>query len=147
MWDFLKFIKVVLIVIISVLAYVLLWTFFPIVLSNKSVRNYVIREISIGTSWEDATKIINENKWVIKIVDIEHGLEINDSAESVDFASTDEMSNGSKYASSRIVGKKAMFVELGEFYSPFHTAVFAYLAFDENDSLMEVAIRRDIDGI
>ncbi|MDE6797053.1 MAG: hypothetical protein K2J36_03460 [Ruminococcus sp.] len=125
----------------------LLWTSFPIVLSNKSVRNYVIREISIGTSWEDVTKIINENKWIIKIVDIEHGLEINDAAESVDFASTDEMSNGSKYANSRIVGKKAMFVELGEFYSPFHTAVFAYLAFDENDSLMEVAIRRDIDGI
>ncbi len=57
------------------------------------------------------------------------------------------MFNGSKYANNRIVGKKVIFVELGEFHSPFHTIVFAYLAFDENDCLIEVAIRRDIDGI
>lgn len=57
------------------------------------------------------------------------------------------MFNGSKYANNRIVGKKVIFVELGEFHSPFHTIVFSYLAFDENDCLIEVAIRRDIDGI
>lgn len=135
------------IIIIPFLVYMLLWIFFPIVLPDKSVRNYVIRKIPTGTSLEDTTEIITENKWIMQKLDIEHGLKINDVAESVDFASTDEMLNGSKYPNSRIVGTKAVFVKLGEFCSPFHTAVFAYLAFDENDSLIEVAIRRDVDGI
>lgn len=135
------------VIIASVLIYVLLWTFFPIVLSNKSVRNHIMWKIPIGTNWEDATEIIDKNKWKIKRADTEHGLRINDSAGNADFAYIDEMLNGSERANCRIVGKKAMFIELGEFYSPFNTAVFAYLAFDENDSFIEAAIRRDIDGI
>lgn len=135
------------VIITSVLIYALLWTFFPIVLSNKSVKNHIMWKIPIGTNWEDATEIIDKNKWTIERTDTEHGLRINDSAGNAGFADTNEMLNGSECANCRIVGKKAMFIELGEFYSPFYTAVFAYLAFDENDSLIEAAIRRDIDGI
>ncbi|MDE5763949.1 MAG: hypothetical protein K2N49_07520 [Ruminococcus sp.] len=135
------------IIIISALIYLLLWIFFPIVLSDKSVKNHIMWKIPVGTNWEDTVEIIDKNKWTIEITDIEHGLRINDSAGSAGFADTDTMLNGSECAKCRIVGKKAIFIELGEFYSPFHTAVFAYLAFDENGSLIETAIRRDIDGI
>ena len=41
---------------------------------------------------------------------------------------------------------KSMFVELGEFYCLFHTAVFIYTAFDEDDKLIEIVIRRDVDS-
>ncbi len=114
----------------------------PISRPNEAVRSYVFRQMQIGTSWGDALEIINDEKWGIREKDTEHGLRINDSAGNVSFASDDEIIT----ANIRIVGVKSMCVELGEFYGPFHTAVFAYLAFDENDKLIEVAIRRDIDG-
>ena len=42
--------------------------------------------------------------------------------------------------------EEMMSVELGEYSLSFHTAVFAYLAFDENRQLIDAAIRRDIDA-
>ena len=97
----------------------------------------------MGTSWDDVLEIIDDKGWKVEQTDTEHGLRINDAAGNASFATDDEKTT----SNIRIVGMKAMFVELGEFYGPLHTAVFAYLAFDENDELIEVTIRRDIDGI
>ncbi len=100
------------------------------------------------TSWEYAIEIIDKKGWLIKETSDERGLRINDAAGNASFASEDEMRNGAENAEMiRIVGVKSMFVELGEYYGPFHCAVFAYMAFDENDELIEVTIRRDIDSI
>ena len=95
---------------------------------------------------EAVVAIAEKESWEIREMHNECGLCINDSAGSVSVASKDEMLNGVQYKNDRIVGEKAMIIELGEFYGPFHTAVFAYLAFDENSELVEVSIRRDIDA-
>ena len=55
--------------------------------------------------------------------------------------------DGAKATSnSQIVGVQSICVELGKFYGPLHTEIFVYLAFDEDDKLIEVSIRRDIDA-
>ncbi len=136
------------IVMLPFLAFGGLLLFVPISRPNDSVRNYVLRQIPTGTSWDDTLEIIDKKGWEIELTDIEHGLRINYGAGNAYFASDDEMLNGVEEPENiRIVGTKAMFVELGEFYAPFHTAVFAWLAFDENNELVEVAIRRDIDAL
>ena len=150
--NYKKIIKRVIIGIVSLIvlpffAFGTLLLVVPISRPNEAVRNYVFKQISTGTSWNDALEIINEHEWEVKKTDTEHGLRINDAAGNVGFATDDEIKYHEEAPSeSRIVGVKSMFVELGEFYGPLHTAVFTYLAFDENDKLIEVGIRRDIDG-
>ena len=95
---------------------------------------------------EAVVVIAEKESWEIRDMNNECGLCINDRAGSVSVARKDEMINGVQYKNDRIVGEKAMVIKLGEFYAPFHTAVFAYLAFDENCELVEVSIRRDIDA-
>lgn len=119
----------------------------PISRPNKAVRSYIIRKIPVGTNWESSIKIIEKKGWEIRSLNTDGGLCINDAANYAEFASIDEMINGSDNENERIVGVTAMYVKLGEYYGPFDTAVFAYLAFDDNDELVEVAIRRDIDGV
>ncbi len=95
---------------------------------------------------EAVVAIAEKESWEIREMHNERGLRINDSSGNVSVASKDEMLNGVENNRVRIVGEKAMVIKLGEFYAPFHTAVFAYLAFDENCELVEVSIRRDIDA-
>lgn len=118
----------------------------PISRPNKMVRNYVLRQLPKGTSWSDSIEIIDDKKWIIEESYVDCGLRINASERAI-FASDDEMRNGvSDNKNIRIVGAKSMLVFLGEFNAPFNTAVSAYLAFDDNDQLVEVVIRRDIDA-
>ena len=135
------------IVVLCILVLGAFFLFVPISRSDKSVSNYVLKQVPIGTSWDKAIEIIEKEDWVITQTNAKCGLRINDAAGNVSFASEEETINGNETTyNSGIVGTKAMMVELGEFYGPFHTAVFAYLAFDENDELIEVAIKRDIDS-
>lgn len=145
-----KRIVIILIVIVALpfLAYGLLLLTTPISRSDESVRDYVFRQIPAGTSWEDAIAIIEEEEWEIEETSTDSGLRINDVAGNVSFATSEEMLYGvNDSETTRIVGTQAMYVRLGEYYGPFHEAVFAYLAFDENGELVEVAIRRDIDAL
>ena len=119
----------------------------PISRPNKAVRSYIMRKIPVGTSCEKSIEIIEKKGWKIETLQTDCGLCINDAAGYAEFASIDEMINGSDNKNERIVGVTAMYVKLGEYYGPFDTAVFAYLAFDDNDELVDVAIRRDIDGV
>lgn len=139
---------IVVIVMLPFLAFGGLLLFVPISRPNDSVRNYVLRQIPMGTSWDDTIEIIDKKGWIIEQTDIEHGLIVYDAAGSAMFADDLEMEFREKAPSeSRVVGTKAMFVELGEFYGPFYTAVFVWLAFDENNGLVEAVIRRDIDAL
>ena len=136
------------IVILPFLLYGIFWLTVPISRSNEEVRAYVLRQIPMGTGLDDVILISEEMEWEIRETSADCGLRINDSAGNAGFASVDEMQNGSENPEKvRIVGEQAMFVELGQYYGPFHEAVFAYLAFDENGALVEVAIRRDIDAL
>ena len=133
-------------VLICSLAIGMFFLFVPLARTDKGVCNYVLRKIPIGTGMEEVVAIAEKESWEIREMNNERGLRINDSAGNVSVASKDEMINGVENNRVRIVGEKAMVIELGEFYGPFHTAVFAYLAFDENQELVEVSIRRDIDA-
>jgi len=139
-------ISLFLLVVICFLAIGMFFLFVPIARTDSGVCDYVLRKIPIGTSMEEVVVIVEKESWEIRDMNNECGLCINDRAGSVSVAGKDEMINGVQYKNDRIVGEKAMVIELGEFYGPFHTAVFAYLAFDENCELVEVSIRRDIDA-
>ncbi len=115
----------------------------PISRSDDAVIDYVSKQIPTGTKWDDTINEIEENNWIIKESHTDCGLCINDAAGNAYFAF-----NGTDYPDRiRIVGEKAMLVELGEFYAPFHTVVFVYMAFDENDELIKMSVRRDIDSL
>lgn len=143
-----KRILCVLLIIVSLpmLAYGIFLLAEPLARPDKWVRDYVVRRIPLGTDMNDAVSIINSNGWSIKERRDESGLRINDSACNVSFAVKDDMRNGAESDEIRIVGQKAMLVKLGEYSLPLHTAVFAYLAFDENERAVEAVIRRDIDA-
>lgn len=132
-------------VLICSLAIGMFFLFVPLARTDKGVCNYVLRKIPIGTGMEEVVTVAEKEAWEIRDLYNERGLRINDNG-SVSVASKDEMLDGAENNRVRIVGEKAMVIELGEFYGPFHTAVFAYLAFDENQELVEVSIRRDIDA-
>ncbi len=144
----LKFLLIFLIslVVICSLAIGMFFLCVPLARTDKGVCNYVLRKIPKGTGMEAVVAIAEKEAWEIREMHNERGLRINDSAGNVSVASKDEMLNGVENNRVRIVGEKAMVIKLGEFYAPFHTAVFAYLAFDENCELVEVSIRRDIDA-
>ena len=139
-------ISLISLVVICCLAIGMFFLCVPLARTDKGVCNYVLRKVPIGTSMEEVVTIAEKESWEICAMNNECGLCINDRAGCVSVASKDEMINGVQYKNDRIVGEKAMVIELGEFYGPFHTAVFAYLAFDENCELVEVSIRRDIDA-
>ncbi|MDE7121611.1 MAG: hypothetical protein K2O42_05565 [Oscillospiraceae bacterium] len=128
------------ILVILLLSLILQFLTIPISRPDNAVRSYVLHKIPINTSWDETVSIIDNESW--KIVSThDGGLRINYEAQHVDF----DFQHGANKG--KLVGVKSMEVKLGEFYSPFHTAVFAYIAFDENDKLIEVYIRRDIDAL
>lgn len=141
-----KAIKTTVIVLISpfiliFLAYLILYITMPISRSNESVREYVLDKIPIGTSREEAISMVDDHwKWEVEMF-IDHGLRLHDNYTGVNLSRMYIEKNDIE-----LIGEKTILVYLGEFYSPFHTAVFAYLAFDENDKLIEVGISRDVDA-
>lgn len=135
------------IVILPFLLYGIFWLAVPISRSDEDVRAYVLQQIPVGTDWDDVISAAEDKEWEIRESKTDRGLRINDAAGNTSIASEDEMQNGAENRENvRIVGKQAMLVRLGEYRVIFHTAVFAYLAFDEDGKLVEAAIRRDIDA-
>lgn len=134
-------------ILLPFVAYGILLLTVPISRPNEAVLSYFYRKVPVGTSWDEVLEIIDDKGWEIKKLDTEHGLCIYDGAGATAFATEDRLARREKSASeSRVVGAKSMFVELGEFYGPFHNAVFVYIAFDEDDKLIEIVIRRDVDS-
>ncbi len=149
--KFKKGIKIVVIVMVSLIllpfvAFGVQLLTVPISRPNEAVRSYFYRKVPVGTRWDEVLEIIDDKGWEIKELHTDYGLCIYNEATTF-FATDDELASREKStAKSRVVGVKSMFVELGEFYGPFHNAVFVYIAFDEDDKLIEVTIRRDIDS-
>ena len=148
-----KVLKIILIilVIIIMLPFVLVGTimvFVPITRPDEAVRSYVLKRIPMGTDWDEAIELFEKKEWEIAEEQPNCGLLIYATG-STTLATEERIDFASKYAQSefRVVGVKFMRVELGEYYNPFHTAVFAFMVFDENNELVEVTIRRDCDTL
>ena len=130
--------------VIILLLFGLLLLTTPISRPNASVEKYVLKKIPIGTSMDDVIEITeNHKKWKVEQISLKGGLRKSQITGNVLFADPEE--EYENYID--VIGEKSMLIYLGEYYGPLHTAVLAYLAFDENDKLIKVAIRRDIDGL
>jgi len=135
------------IVILTVIMYGIFRLAVPISRSDEGVRAYVLHQIPMGTGWDDAISVVEDKEWKIREIRTDRGLHINEAAGLASFASEEEMSNGPENKENvRIVGEQAMFVHLGEYREIFCVDVLAYLAFDENGKLIEVAIKRYVDA-
>ncbi|MCR4686647.1 MAG: hypothetical protein K5659_03695 [Lachnospiraceae bacterium] len=121
--------------------------FVPLGRTDKGVQKYVLRRVPIGTDYKEVLNIIEQQSWRITDVDNDGGLLINETYYTASFASySTDLERFVKQPNIRLSGVKAVLVRLGEFYIPAPTVVYAYMAFDENDQLLEVVIRRDVDG-
>lgn len=130
------------IVIILFIVFVILCPYLvklPISLPDFAVRSYVLHKLPPGTSWDETVSTIDDERWKVSTHD--RGLRINYKAHSADF----DFEYGANIG--ELVGVKSMKIKLGEFYAPFHTAVFAYVAFDESDQLTEVFVYREIEAL
>ncbi len=104
---------------------------------DAAVREYVLRTIPLGTDMEAAQKIIEEQTvWEIEWTADDHGYGVRPSG------------NPTSYNEAIMVGEKSMEIHLGEYPSFLMTTdVSAYLGFDANGLLIEVAIRKDHDSL
>ena len=106
---------------------------------DAAVREYVLRTIPLGTDMETAQKIIEEQKpWELRWIDDDHGYGLDTNEAPTTYGDAEIM-----------VGEKAMKIHLGEYESMLiiTTDVSAYLGFDANGLLIDVAIRKDHDSL
>ena len=133
-----KVLKITIITLLSLLGIlIILFYTLPVKPRNYLVRQYVYSKIPIGTNLDEAIDIVEKDKnW--RFVDTEKyvngGIRIDDDGSGID---TEKDS----------VGAKTMLIELFQYHAPFDTSVQAYLVFDENDKMIAVGIRRDVDAL
>lgn len=104
---------------------------------DAAVREYVLRTIPLGTDMEAAQKIIEEQTvWEIEWTADDHGYGLRPSG------------NPTPYNEENMVGEKSMEIHLGEYPSFLMTTdVFAFLGFDGEGKLIDVAIRTENDSL
>lgn len=124
-----KFVWIIIILVVIILLN-------PLWRPVDSIRAHVLRIIPLGTSITKAEKRINaRTSWDIEWIDQDSGYGI--------------WSDGRPAEGGEIhVGAKSMRVHLGE-YKFFITScdVIAFLGFDENGELIDVAVRKDYDSL
>ncbi len=103
---------------------------------NVQVREYVLSILPLGTDMDTAQQIItNHPIWEIDLVSEDRGYGIG----------TDSRPSGYEKV---MVGEKSIQIHLGEYKGILMTTgVLAFLGFDENGKLIDVAVRKDIDSL
>jgi hypothetical protein len=107
----------------------------PLIRSDERVREYVLKHIPLGTDMQEAIRIAERKRgWGFRSVSENFGIVIRHSGPKLASIFEDET-----------IGVKSMSIYLGEYYSiwPFGAVVVAFFAFDENDKLIEIAIRKE----
>ncbi|MDE5737639.1 MAG: hypothetical protein K2H93_04660 [Oscillospiraceae bacterium] len=130
------------IIIISIFfCYGMFLFFVPISRSDKAVRQYLLRKIPLGTSWNETIQIIEKNeKWELEYKSQTYGV--------VKYKSFDHFLIGNTQDENKVqIGEQSMVVYLGEYYFPNSHVVKAYLAFDKDGNLIEIGINKDIDCV
>lgn len=139
--------KAFIITIAALISFIVICNFFinifPLMGTEVSVSNYILKTIPLGTSYDDAVEIVNNHKkWEKRAENLNGGLSIYPSGQ-IGF----EFSNDKDDPDIKIIGEKALDVFVGEYYAPFCVSVCAYLVFDENDKLIGIRIRNDVDAL
>ena len=103
---------------------------------EELIRVDLLEVMPFGTSMEDVINIVNNHeKWeIFGRVFNDSGIIIGPRGPSMGYPLSDE----------KIVGHKSMGIHLGKYLAYFfiETDVVAYIAFDENSNLIEIAIRK-----
>lgn len=123
---------IILIVCVLIISALIVMLLNPLRRSESDIRDMVLESIPIGTEMEDAIEIItNNSKWEVMHIDYEHGYNVS-------------ISYGNEEI---VVGVKNMWIHLGFYRNIFRTDVTAYLGFDSNSKLIDVAVRKDTDSL
>ncbi len=140
-----KFTIALVLIIISLL--VIQYIAVPISRPYGSIRNYVLKVIPVGTSWDVCQQISNDKGWKVEQTS-DRGLNVNVNYEDREahIASEEDIRDGVKFPYRQILGDKSMLIYLGRYHNPLITDVYAYLAFDKNGELVDAFIRKDIDA-
>lgn len=139
--------KAFIITIAALISFIVICNFFinifPLMGTEVSVSNYILKTIPLGTSYDDAVEIVdNHKKWEIRAENLNGGLSIYPSG-YFGFAFSDDKDD----PDIEIIGEKALDIFLGEYYAPFCVSVRAYLVFDENDKLIGIRVRNYVDAL
>lgn len=130
-----KKIKIIIaVLLIAVLLMLLMFFVNPLRQSKNMIRKNILDGIPLGTTMRDATQIIeNRFKWKIDYVNYKCGY-------SVDHDGIPGEGMGIT------IGKMYIRIHLGNYRNIFRTDVVAYLGFDDDSKLIDVSVRKDIDG-
>ena len=99
----------------------------PLRRSEEKIRAMVLKEIPVGTKIDDAIEIINNTRWKIDRISEGYGYEKN--------------------INETQVYNKQMTVHLGSYRNVFVTDVVVFLRFSEKGDLIDVTVRKDVDGL
>ena len=133
-----KAFKITIITLFSLLViFIILYFTLPVKPRNFLVRQYVYTKIPIGTTIDEAIDIVEKDKkWELVWVNMNHGIIIDEYEDGL-WLSEEDPDN---------IGDKTMLIKLFQYYGPFDTTVEAYLVFDENNKMIDVAISRSVDA-
>ena len=131
-----KHIKIAVCVIIVTALLIILAN--PLRRSTDRIRDNILKLTPVGMSMEETIRIVeSKKKWELYWISNKGYGMFRGSPGEYYFDITKEI------AEHYVVGVKSIRVHLGDY---FRTGVLAYWGFDEDDKLVDVAVRKDIDG-
>jgi len=113
----------------------------PLRRSNEEIRESILELTPIGTSMDEVLNTIETNtEWEREYMNENTGYSMNFGRPS--FPSSFDISENRE-----IIGVKSIRVTIGTYSGSFKTYVIVYWGFDENSTLIDLAVRKDIDGL
>jgi hypothetical protein len=141
-----KPLKVIIIILLCILIPIVIFVaIHPTSMPDKYAKKYLLLKVPVGTTMAEAKSIFKKNDWEINTIELDHGIYYGPSGQPRMYIP--QSYDQSRAEKLKMVGSKFIFVEIDEYRIIFDEADFAYYIFDENDKLIDVDIRRDIDSI
>jgi hypothetical protein len=111
----------------------------PLRRSEEQIRANMLRLTPIGTSMDTVVRAVENNrKWDIVSVSDRGYLVIHGRPSSASGLDEDDK---------RVIGVKSIRVYLGYYNIIFNTGVSVFYGFDEDSKLIDIAVRKDKDGL
>jgi len=112
----------------------------PLRMPDRFVRYNLLRTLQLGTTFEDAIQIIEANEnWQTITINRGRGFLMLHGRPSI--------SSPSDRLGGYVVGEQFIRVHIGHYRYVFRRDVVAYLAFDADGYLIEIAVTRQIDAL
>lgn len=116
----------------------------PLVIEPEEVIKETVLEITpVGMSMEDVLQVIyGQEKWEIYSINYERGF-------SLQGPRPDHYNFPNEYASDKwpVIGEKFIRANIGNYMRGFYTDVYVYWAFDNDEKLIDLYVRKDVDAL